>query len=249
MSFFKQLFGGKDDKPKAPQGKVPVLIPIEYPDPDELMDLLAFFGVQAMIQQRLLGKFLGDRSWQFNMGKGEIQFGEDLAIPIQIVGSFSKESNSWLWGWANEKSGIPAHLLKDVEELKTKGKKWGIQELTLPSFEAWENLLHHFGMMTSGMFGAGGYYLADYGPGILLVLLKDNRIPRGGQMEAPIMVSAFMEFLATFEVEHAKALNYFLQIHGFVVTGKDEHILGTRGAQRISAILDEDGLIANINAE
>lgn len=248
MSFFKQIFGGKDEKPKAPQGKVPVLIPIEYPDPEELMDLLAFYGPQAMIQQRLLGRFLGDRSWQFNMGKGEIQFGDDLAIPIQILGSFSKESGTWLWGWANDQSGIPAGLLKDANMMKEVGKKCGIEELRTASFPAWENLLHHFGMMASGKFNAGGYYLADYGPGVLLVLLKDERIPRGGQMDAPLMVSAFMEFLATFQVEHAKALNYFLQIHGFVVTGKDDHILGQRGAQSISATLDADGLISKIEA-
>lgn len=249
MSFFKKIWGGQEEKPKAPTGKVPVLIPVEYPDPEALMDLLAFYGPQAMIQQRLMGKYIGEGTWQFNMGKGEISFGPDLAVPIQILGTFSKESGTWLWGWANEKAGIPEALLKDVTQLREWGKQWGIEELTTPSFEAWQLLEHHFGMIAAGLFGAEGYYLADYGNGVLVALLKDPRIPRGGQMDAPFMVSAFMEFLATFEVEHAMALNYFLQVHGFIVTGKDTEIMGTRGAQRIVANLDEHGLIADIKAE
>jgi hypothetical protein len=50
-----------------------------------------------------------------------------IAANMQIVGSFSKQSNSWLWAWANETN--EPHLVNEVAELRTLGEVRGISLL------------------------------------------------------------------------------------------------------------------------
>jgi hypothetical protein len=50
-----------------------------------------------------------------------------IVADMQLVGSFSKRSNSWLWAWANETN--EPHLVSDVARLRTLGLVRGIDLL------------------------------------------------------------------------------------------------------------------------
>jgi hypothetical protein len=81
--------------------------------------------VFAMLEtQTQLMDFLGEYSWEFRMGEGTIVFSFDdsqrrpIKCPIQLLGTVSYHSQTWLWAWANAQSNIPGSLLHGVERVK-----------------------------------------------------------------------------------------------------------------------------------
>lgn len=70
--------------------------------------------------------------WSFDQSDGNLVFsksdGAIAAAPAQVIGSFSKADNSWLWAWDNPSvnADLKAHSLK----LKEYGEQHGIERLT-----------------------------------------------------------------------------------------------------------------------
>ena len=99
------------------------------------------------------------------MVKEEISFGPDLCFPIQVLGTFSYSSETWLWAWANSKSGLSEHIIEQSLLLKKYGEDNGIDLLLNNSFDFSKDELHLIGLIASGMFNTSAYYIADYGQG------------------------------------------------------------------------------------
>ena len=84
---------------------------------------------RVLENQFRLYQFLGTHEWSFDMEAGRFTFvnsetKEVLArCPVQILGTESKESNTWLWAWANEASQIPDPLLAGSRMVKSEGEK------------------------------------------------------------------------------------------------------------------------------
>ncbi|MCL1992792.1 MAG: hypothetical protein FWG66_07580 [Spirochaetes bacterium] len=73
-------------------------------------ELVENFGAFAVEKQLFFAGMIGKKDYDVDIGKGEISFGGDLVFPMQILGTFSHESETWLWSWANTKSGLPESL-------------------------------------------------------------------------------------------------------------------------------------------
>src|SRR5205814_580991 len=94
------------------------------------MDLVVEKHVfRVLANQYRLMEFLGQHNWQFNMQAGRLTFTsqEDGRVqatcPIQVFGTTSSHSNTWLWSWANEESGIPEALLCGSKKINEQGRK------------------------------------------------------------------------------------------------------------------------------
>lgn len=81
------------------------------------------------------------RDWNVDFSKGIISFGSDT-YPIQLIGSESSSSNTWLWGWAN-KSQLPESVLVEAKRLKQLGEAYGLEALTVPQFEISDSFNGH----------------------------------------------------------------------------------------------------------
>lgn len=70
--------------------------------------------------------------WNVDQDVGDLVFtsevGTTAVAPVQIIGSFSTNDNSWLWAWDNP--SINDALKVDAAKLKEYGETHGIEQLT-----------------------------------------------------------------------------------------------------------------------
>src|SRR4051812_21681471 len=94
-----------------------------------LSDLFHRHAAATFAKQMCLQELVGQRDWQFQVRPGTLSFGAGLAWKVQLLGTRSAVSNTWLWAWANTASNLPPELLVDSLALKETGQRLAIPEL------------------------------------------------------------------------------------------------------------------------
>ena len=126
----------------------------------------------SLDKQVRLEELHGGQAWGFDMSEGLLRFGEDESVgyKIQILGTEDLANEEWMWGWANEASGIPEHLLAAGQTLKMLGEKHDIEELITPRFANSPINGETLAMLGLGICRANAYYPCPYneGKGVLL---------------------------------------------------------------------------------
>lgn len=233
MNFFKKIFEQKDK--------------VSDTDVTGRQELLERFGGIALDKQRNLFNVIGELNWGVDMTAGEISFGSNLHFPMQVLGSFSHSSETWLWAWANTQSNIPENLLKQARELKRYGEAHGIDLLAGAEFAAEPNDLHLIGMIASGMFDSSAYYLANYGQGTLVVTF-DSQLIDEQSMEDNVRISTvFPELISLFEMNHKNALRHYLTAKGYALTEEQYKIVGIKNENRLTAEFDNSFRMKSLN--
>jgi hypothetical protein len=107
--------------------------------------------LSGLENQKKLLEFLGEYSWGVDLDQGVLTFtrppkqglatmfgaGQPELIarcPIQVLGTRSESSQTWLWAWANVQSQIPAQLLRGVEQIKAEGERQNLSQFSEASF-------------------------------------------------------------------------------------------------------------------
>lgn len=244
MSFLKKLFGQKKEVDPAEAGPVPSQ-PVA-PSPT-LQELFEQFAGSSFEKQFTFAEVIGNNNWSVDMIQGLIKFGDALVFPLQVLGTFSHASQTWLWGWANTESGIPEGLLLQANMLKQLGETHAIPELRDSQFEAQSTDLHTLGCVASGMFNNSAYYLADYRGGVLLAAVPDVGIEVDQSMDHHRVLVVFPQLITHFELNHRRALQHYLEAKGYAVTQTENGITATREDRNITADFDEHGLLMSLN--
>ena len=140
MGFLNKLFG-KTAQDAPEHSNTPVA------------DLLTAYAGMALDKQSCLMDVLdAGGSWNVDLNMGELYFDGETGIAIQAIGSFSYESESWLWAWANEASALPEKVLGDAQRLREYGEQHGIAWLLEASFAATTQQLHEIAAAAVGIF-------------------------------------------------------------------------------------------------
>ena len=236
MGIFSNLFGNNKNNDK--NEKAPC---------KTQQELLECYGAIALEKQLpFYNDVVQDRGWGVDMDRGTITFGDDYEFPMQILGTFSFSSQTWLWAWANEASQIPKNLLKDSLELKKYGEKHQIPFLTSSTFDFSEDELHQIGLIASGMFDADAYYLADYGQGVMVITMTSETIKSHQKNTVAQVLTNFPQFISYFEVNHKKAFCSYLDFKGFEWKQEDNEITTTQGKNSIKAVFDEQSRLVDL---
>src|SRR5258708_11568876 len=104
-------------------------------------------------------------SWNVDLKQGEIQFrdanGADrVSAKIQVAGSWSSGSESWMWGWGND--SIPDISKSRMEEVRAFGEKEEVPILTSALVPCDESQAWALFAVAGQMLKAEGFYR---GPG------------------------------------------------------------------------------------
>jgi len=205
---------------------------------DTAQELLEKYACIAWEKQKGLAEVIGDNNWNVDIGKGEISFGAGLHFPIQILGTISHATQSWLWAWANTRSGLPPQLLEQSLRLKAYGEQHGISLLSSDSFDFSKEGLQVMGMIASGMFGASGYYIADYGQGAMVVTIQSELVDKQQTDSHLTILTVFPQVISHYEMNHRLALKHYLSAKGYTITETDQELSGTRNGDSIQATFD-----------
>lgn len=212
---------------------------------DTLFEQYAGIGFE---KQYSLSEIIGDGDWNLDLDKGIITFGS-IEMPVQILGTYSNHSATWLWGWANEASNIPEKLLRQVNELKKLGEDYNIEFLTKDEYKIEPTDVHALGIIASGRFGCSAYYAGDFGDGIVLVTLESPSIDNVKYNEQARILDVFPQIISIFGINHKRTLKNYLENKGYITEESKDLIKATKNNNTIIASFDESERLIKINGE
>jgi hypothetical protein len=246
MGFFDKLFGKSAEPPVSTETK-----PQQNQTPCKTEgELLERFGGIALDRQLNFGEIIGTDGWNVDMVKEEISFGPSFAFPMQALGTISHSSQTWLWAWANTKSGLSESVIKQSLQLKKYGEDNGIELLKNSTFDFTKEDLHLIGIIASGMFNSSAYYIADYGQGAMVVTVKSDMVDEAFNNN-PLLhlrtLTVIPQLLSRFDMNHKLAVINYLQAKGYSVNEGQNKIVGTKGSDSITAEFDDLSRLTTIN--
>lgn len=243
MGFFDKIFGNNKNVEPSKETLQAQSLPICKTE----QELIEQFGGIAFDKQIDLGDVIGSNNWNVDITKGEISFGADLVFPIQVLGTFSHSSQTWLWAWANTKSDLPESIVKQANQLKKYGEENEIDLLSINQFGATNNDLHLIGLVASGMFNTSGYYIADYGEGALVVTLQSEKVDKIRQHNHHRIATVFPQLISQFEMNHNLALTNYLIAKGYQISENGAKLVAAKNGQTITAEFDELSRLIKLN--
>lgn len=96
--------------------------------------------------------------WDYDLDRGILTFSRDgqpkVVASIQVVGSTSLSSGTWLWSWANK--SFPPGVTKEVEKVRAFGELENLPELAQAKRPADEHLGWEMTAIAAKVLGAKG---------------------------------------------------------------------------------------------
>lgn len=250
MNIFKKFFGGEKESDQSNESEnMPGFAHVQKSPWQSFDELLEQHAGLSFEKQLILGDLIGTEGWQFDMATGSISFGENLVIPVQIIGSLSFNDNSWMWGWANTESGIPENLLKQSYQLKQLGEEKGIKEFQEGHLSVEEGFEHKLGMVACGLFESKSYYSANYGEGTLIVTLESAEIPAVNKNRLEKVLTSFPQLTANIVLNHREAFKNYLIDRDFQLKLEDDSIEGVKNGKIIRGEFDELARLTNLSGK
>ena len=124
--------------------------------------------------EREFGISIWDR-WECDLDEGLLTFSRNgvvgVVARVQVVGSTSTRTNSWLWSWAN--STIPEHACEAMQRVRAYGVTHGIAELTQERLPAGEDTGWNMASIAARLLGAKGSYRCEGDNGYLYLVYME----------------------------------------------------------------------------
>jgi hypothetical protein len=208
-------------------------------------------------QDRLL-EAVGHCAWNFDLARGEVRFVEKKFLrskthvaKVQLLGSYSHESGSWLWAWGNPQA-LPEELLEVARRLKALGEREGIEVLAERYLGIDEDFVHGLASVASGVGAANGYYRCPNGAGAVWVLLYGDFVPAPERPLARVCsrYPAEIAELAADLPDAALALEHYLRFYGFSVERASGTLTATSATgESLTATFDDEGRFRELKAK
>lgn len=210
-------------------------------------ELLSRHIGSTLLKQQALSDFLGKHNWNINLDTGLVDFDYGRVYPIQIIGTVSEISGTWLWGWANEASGIPTQLLTCVEQLRTLGTQARIQELIQPQLDLHQVDGHALTMVPCGVCQADAYYRGPYEGGAVFFVIQQSPLQTREPASPIELVNLMSSIISQFSVDHKVMVRSLLQQQGYDLTeGADKIIASSADSKEIVINFDNAGRISEM---
>jgi hypothetical protein len=239
MSIFGKLFGQTAAALASKATQLPIATEQE---------LLERYAGTSFEKQASLYDAIGDNGWNANLDIGEISFGDRLKFPVQTLGTYSHQSGSWLWAWANKKADWPASVRVQSEQLKLYGASSKVDIFQNGSFTAPITDAHLIGLIASGLFNASAYYLADYGQGAMLFTIQTDQLPAPPNEHARVL-TVIPQMISTYEMNHKNAVQHYLLAKHYAVDLQSNQLSASKDGQILTAQFDSHDRLINCTGQ
>lgn len=248
MSIFKKLFGKSKKESTDSEIKTSNFSSISKTDFKNFNDLVNQNAGLSFEKQQNFNDLTGNSAWNIDLNEGTLSFG-NLDFPIEVIGSLSFNDYSWMWGWANSKSGIPENLLGDSLKLKEIGEEKQIEELINGHFNAEEGFEHKMGLVASGILNADAYFCANYGQGTMVLTLKSDKIARIDNNKPEKILTTFPQVISGIDLNHKEAFKNYLIDRNLEINITKNKIEGRRNGKVLIAEFDDLSRMKNLNGK
>ncbi len=214
-----------------------------------ITELFERHAALAFEKQLALGELLGEHDWWLDLNAGTISFSQRYTFPMQVLGTESEQSHTWLWAWANRQSNIPPRLLAAASALHDLGVREQITTLIEAQLSLDQISGHELAMLASGVTQADGYYRCPYEGGAAYVLISAPEIAALLSNEATRIISVFTQLIGIFALDHRRTLQAYLETKGYRLnaSGNVVNAVGPQGAT-LRAVFDAVGRVQDLQA-
>jgi hypothetical protein len=212
--------------------------------------LFSRFAFTAMDRQLHLAAVHGEHDWEADLEKGEIRFASQFAYQVQVLGSESDLSDTWLWAWANETSDLPETVLHSARRLLEKGNEMDIEELTSPELDLADIGGHELAMVALGLLDGVAYYRGPYDDGAVFFLLTGPPLPPDTRPSHERASSALLRVIETYEVSDVRlGLRHLAPQVGaeLIERGELHWQLVAPDGRRLDLTFDDNGRLSGIS--
>jgi hypothetical protein len=237
MGFFNKIFG-QNNKIETQQDLT------AFKTDQELIER---YGGIVFDKQLDFGDLIGNNNWNINIANGEISFGTNLVFPIQVLGTISHSSQTWLWAWANTKSGLTDKVIQQALELKKYGEDNEINILKNDTFDFSKEDLHLIGTIASGIHNSSAYYICDYGQGAMVVTIKSDQIDKNRKDNHFRIMTVFPQLISQFDMNHNLALTNYLTDKGYNISENGIKLTATKNGDTVTAEFDDQSRLIKLN--
>ncbi|OUL60197.1 DUF6882 domain-containing protein [Flavobacterium sp. AJR] len=237
MGFFNKIFG-QNNKIETQQDLT------AFKTDQELIER---YGGIVFDKQLDFGDLIGNNNWNINIANGEISFGTNLVFPIQVLGTISHSSQTWLWAWANTKSGLTDKVIQQALELKKYGEDNEINILKNDTFDFSKEDLHLIGTIASGIHNSSAYYICDYGQGAMVVTIKSDQIDKNRKDNHFRIMTVFPQLISQFDMNHNLALTNYLTDKGYNISENGVKLTATKNGDIVTAEFDDQSRLIKLN--
>lgn len=215
-----------------------------------MQELFTKHAVSSFEKQLRLADVVGEESWGFDKASGTLRFGDSIEYRVQILGTESHGTETWLWAWANEASNIPPAHLAAANRLRAYGEEQGIAELTtaMVSLDTLDG--HTAGMIASGVADGNAYYRCPYDKGAMFVLITDSLTDPPIEADVIRTTRAIAETFSIFEIANQRqATLAYLRQREIEVQDEGPTVRAiSEGATLFTAKFDELNRLTSIEA-
>jgi hypothetical protein len=208
-------------------------------------DVLAQCYCSAIIRQEAFGEYLNGRDWNIDLIQGVVKFGKDLTFPVQLLGTYSEISGTWLWSWQNPGADRwPPKILEGVRKLRELGDLFNVPELPLEHLTG-----HEISMVCSELLGGLPYYRGPYPNGALFFIVLEVPADLNAKIAAWRCLNVIMTSLSARCVEDryeqmcrgCLKAQHFEIVESLGEEGRLKEMRGLRGEEEIVVEFDSEG--------
>ena len=169
----------------------------------------ACLGKMICVQNACGALVVQNENWNIDLGRGVIFFGI-REYPIQLIGSASKSSGTWLWGWENI-NHFPDTIICLANEIKARGEEWHLEPLTEAEFDLNDTFNgHNLSIVACGLADGYAYYRCPHEGGAIFVAVGGVPEEVFASVDFPRFVSTVTQCIEQFEVDHRIFAEAFL---------------------------------------
>lgn len=136
----------------------------------DLQMLFDEYGLAALDRQIAFGEIDRGSAWQLDQEQAMLRLGDDLILPMQILGSTARRGRTWRWAWANE--SVDPALAERARAAAEIGRARGIALLT-EAESSMDRIVdgHVFALAVTGLLDGDAYYRCPHDAGEVYVIV------------------------------------------------------------------------------
>jgi hypothetical protein len=208
------------------------------------------YALPAMEKRAKLLKLVGEHYLDLDLLAGVARFNDTLALPVQILGTESENTLTWLWAWADEQTEMPDGLLRSSRAMKIWFETKGLAAYAAPSLDLNRADGTQLAVISCEVCMASAYYRDHYEGGSLLLLLFGRGIEGQPPFTRSELVRALSDLAAQYDFNHRSALSAYFQAERLSFSSQGTLLSGELASgERVVAACDDRGRITTINGE
>jgi hypothetical protein len=214
-----------------------------------ILAYLERYALLSLEKQDKLESLTGEHLHEVDPDAGRIRF-NGLEFPMQVLGTESANTLTWLWAWADEHTELPASQLQSAIELRNWGAGEGVAEFTMPSVDLNRADGHAVAMIGAEVCKASCYFQDAYEGGAVFLLLFDRTIDNQPSFDRARLLLRLSDLFSRYDLDHRNTLLSYLRHKGIPFTEQGAFLaFELESAEHVQVEFDRNGRLTSFNGE